>query len=403
MAAQVVLGLGGCIDYELSLSAATLGELIDEYGIDRSELTGPGPISSERDLLISVLRYLATGGGGEHFVASTAIIDAFSSRFTTKVAVGGTSVRAGIVMSRLGVPSTLHLVSVNDHVRALLPPDSTFISSGGHDTLYPHLIVQYGRNLRVRARDVDIRTPFPNRIIYVNDPANENLVVSDHLGELLRSADVFLISGLNAVRDPDVLDRRLLALRRHMGRLPAGAVVYFEDAAYHEPSFSRRVITALEGLVDIHGLNEDEMRAHVGHPVDLLSVSEVEHALADLRTVIRAPVIVVHTQFWSLAVGDGAETYGPLLDAGMSVATARYAYGDACADEQYAEIAARPDRTDAALFATELQARMGGVVCCRPGREVDVFQPTTVGLGDAFVGGFLAAVAKRRCSARAVG
>jgi ADP-dependent phosphofructokinase/glucokinase len=81
-------------------------------------------------------------------------------------------VRAGLLLSRLGVPSTLHLVSVNDTVRRLLPPETDHISSGTEDTFYPHLIVQYEQGLRIRAGDLDLTAPFPNRLIYVNDPAN---------------------------------------------------------------------------------------------------------------------------------------------------------------------------------------------------------------------------------------
>jgi ADP-dependent phosphofructokinase/glucokinase len=45
-------------------------------------------------------------------------------------------------------------------------------------------------------------------------------------------------------------------------------------------------------------------------------------------------------------------------------------------------------------FAAALEDRMGGVVRCLPGFRLDVAEPTTIGLGDAFVGGFLAAVAR---------
>jgi ADP-dependent phosphofructokinase/glucokinase len=38
---------------------------------------------------------------------------------------------------------------------------------------------------------------------------------------------------------------------------------------------------------------------------------------------------------------------------------------------------------------------MGGTVRCIPSFALDVENPTTVGLGDTFVGGFLAAVARK--------
>jgi hypothetical protein len=182
-ASRVVLGLGGCVDYELTLTADVLERLVTEYGVRALEVTGeptePAPVAGERDLVVSILGYVARGGGGEHFVASAPALETFAGRFPHRVTLGGTSVRAGILMSRLGVPATFHLVSLNDTVRRLLPSDSEYISSGVEDTFHPHLIVQYDRGLQIRAGDLDITAPFPNRLIYVNDPANGAMLLAD--------------------------------------------------------------------------------------------------------------------------------------------------------------------------------------------------------------------------------
>jgi sugar/nucleoside kinase (ribokinase family) len=396
MATHVTLGLGGCVDYELTLSAPVLTRLVGEYHIRDAELTSAVPVTSERDLVVSILGHLKEGGGGEHFVASSAALQAFAGRFATRMALGGTSVRAGIAMSRLGVPSTLHLVSVNDVVRRLLPPTCDYLHSGDSDTLFPHLIVEYDGTLRIRAGDIDLRARFPNRLIYVNDPANEALVLSDDLSCLLSDARIFLISGFNGIRDPDVLDQRLRALRHHMRRLPADALVYYEDAAFHEPTFSRRVRDALVQVIDVYGLNEDEMQAYLGRTVDLLSVPDVEQALTELRELIGAPTLVVHTKYWSAAVGERTDDYAEPVNAGIVLASTRYCYGDDYTDEHRALLQERPRRTESRDFAEALQARMGAVVRCLPGLDLDVARPTTIGLGDTFVGGFLAAVARRK-------
>jgi hypothetical protein len=52
-------------------------------------------------------------------------------------------------------------------------------------------------------------------------------------------------------------------------------------------------------------------------------------------------------------------------------------------------------REEALMFATALEERMGAVVRCVPGFRLDIAQPTTVGLGESFVGGFLAALVRR--------
>ena len=394
MAGDVVLGLGGGVDYELTLSAPIMEQLVGTYRIRDAELTSSATVTNERELVISILTYLKKGGGGEHFVASSECLSAFAARFPTRTTLGGTSVRAAKEMSRLGVPSTLHVVSINDVERRLLPADCDYIGSGDQDTLYPHLIVQYDQDMRIRAGDIDVCAPFPNRLIYVNDPANESMLLSGELGGLLRVARVFLISGFNAMRDRRVLDRRLSTLRSHMRELPAEAVVYYEDAGFHEPGLSRRVRDALLELIDIYGLNEDEMQAHLGCAVDLLSVPEVARALESLQALIPARTLVVHTKYWSAALGEGAGGYAGPLNEGIVIASTRYGHGDEYTDQDYELMRNGPRRTEAVEFAAALESRMGAVVRCLPGFRLDVAEPTTIGLGDAFVGGFLAAVAK---------
>jgi ADP-dependent phosphofructokinase/glucokinase len=395
VASRVVLGLGGCVDYELKLTVDVLEQLVADYRIVTAELTSPATVTSERDLVVSILGYVARGGGGEHFVASAPALETFADRFPHRVTLGGTSVRAAALMSRLGVPSTLHLVSVNDTVRRLLPPDGEYISSGAEDTFYPHLIVQYDRGLRIRTGDLNITAPFPNRLIYVNDPANSAMLLTDELGPRLRAADVFLISGFNAMRDKDELDERLGSLRSHMRQLAPGAVTYFEDAAYHEPAFSRRVRDSLLDGVDLYGLNEDEMQSYLEHPVDLLSAQEVAAALEAVHALIPVPTLVLHTKYWAAALGQRTREYEHALDTGTVMAATRYCHGDDFTDEDVDRLRAQPRRPESVIFAAALHERMGDKVRCVPGFALDVENPTTVGLGDAFVGGFLAAATRK--------
>jgi ADP-dependent phosphofructokinase/glucokinase len=391
-ASRVVLGLGGCIDYELTLTSDVLEELVATYDIGAAELTSPATVTSERDLVVSILGYVARGGGGEHFVTSAPALATFAGRFPHRATLGGTSVRAGLMMSRLGVPSTLHLVSVNDTVRRLLPPDTAYIASSAEDTFYPHLIVQYRKGMRVRAGDVDITAPFPNRLIYVNDPANSAMLLTDDLGDRLGAAQVFLISGFNAMRDQDELDERLGSLRKHMRQLPPGAVTYFEDAAYHQPAFSHRVRDTLLDDIDMYGLNEDEMQSYVGRPVDLLSARDVADALETVHTLIPAPLLVLHTKYWAATLGERAGEYADALDTGIVMAATRYSHGDDFTTDDVDRLRRWPRRPESIAFASALRERMGDAVHCVPAFALDVENPTTVGLGDTFVGGFLAAV-----------
>src|SRR6478752_3451329 len=274
-AGKPVLGLGGCIDYELRISGSGLTELVDRYRITPDELAGPMRISTERDLVVSILGYLARGAGGEHHVESLDMLEGFATRFDHRIALGGTSVRAGLAMSRLGVPSRLHLVCFNEHFARLLPAEVSYISSGFDGAVFPHLIVQYDAGTSVTVGDGVLTAPFPNRLIYVNDPANETMAIRNDLGTILSSTRMFLIAGFNAVADEEVLGERLLTVREHMRRLPADALVYYEDAGFHQPGFNRRVHGALLDAVHLYGLNEDELQSYLGRPVDLCSAADM--------------------------------------------------------------------------------------------------------------------------------
>jgi ADP-dependent phosphofructokinase/glucokinase len=172
-------------------------------------------------------------------------------------------------------------------------------------------------------------------------------------------------------------------------------VTYFEDAAYHEPAFSRRVRDTLLDEVDLYGLNEDEMQSYLEHPVDLLSAQEVADALEAVHALIPVPTLVLHTKYWAAALGERTREYEPALETGTVMAATRYCHGDDFTDEDVDRLRRQPRRPESVIFAAALHERMGDKVRCVPGFALDVENPTTVGLGDAFVGGFLAAATRK--------
>ncbi len=118
------------------------------------------------------------GAGGERFVASPAIVEAFAAHFPRRITLGGTCVRAALAMDRLGLRSTVHLVSIDDHVRRLLPDTVGYLCSAADDSTEPHLIIQFGAGAGVRVGDTELRSPHPNRVILVNDLPNELLALT---------------------------------------------------------------------------------------------------------------------------------------------------------------------------------------------------------------------------------
>ncbi|MEO8261690.1 MAG: ADP-dependent glucokinase/phosphofructokinase [Pseudolysinimonas sp.] len=390
MSVRLVLGLGGTVDFEIVWDSAVFEQLIEEYRIGPADLGTDVAIVDERTLVITILAFLELGAGGERFIASSGIVHRFAARFDTRVTLGGTGVRAGIAMDSLGVPTVQHLVSIDDNVRRLLPPSMRWISSAHEDTLDPHLIIQFTQGSRVRAGDIDIVAPAANRLIVANDPPNREMRLSPDLTAELATADAFLISGFNTMTDAALLDARLEELVAAMEALPPDALVFYEEAGFYVDAFRERVRDAIVDRVDIYSMNEDELEEYVGRRVDLLDPDAVAAAVTDVRQTVAAPTLVVHTRHWALAVGPRAGAFTEALRGAVTMAATRYRSGDGHTAAHYVETSSLPLQPDAVTFSAAVEQRLQDAVCVAA-FELDAQHATTVGLGDTFVGGFLAA------------
>ena len=390
---QLVLGLGGTVDYELRWDSAVFDRLAFEHRVRRHELTASAPIVDERSLLVAVLALVAAGTGAERFVASSEVVEAFSSHFEYAVTLGGTGVRAGLVLDSLGIPSVQHLVSIDDNVRRLLPPGVSFVSSATEDTLDPHLIVQYPVGAHVRLLDADILSPSANRLIFANDPPNREMRLAPALDEALTTASVFLVSGFNTMQDHALLAQRLDELQQAMRALPADALVYYEDAGFYTRAFSETVRAQLLPSIDVYGMNEDELQEYLGRTVDLLDPADVIRAIGEVRVIIPVPALVVHTRHWALAVGPDAAMHRAALESAVRVAATRFRLGDGFTAADAEETAAMDRHRGGATLVAAVEDAVADAVGV-PAFSLDVETPTTIGLGDTFVGGFLAAHAQ---------
>lgn len=390
---KLVLGLGGTVDYELRWDSAVLERLAREHDVRLDELATTSPIDDERSLLVAVLGLAAAGIGAERFVSSSDVVERFAAHFDFAVTLGGTGVRAGLVLDSLGIPSVQHLVSIDDNVRRLLPERISVVSSADEDTLDPHLIVQYPAGAHVRLLDGEIVSPSANRLIFANDPPNRSMAIAAGLAEALEDASAFLISGFNTMQDHDLLVRRLRELLTAMARLAAGALVYYEDAGFYTRSFAETVRGRLLPHIDVYGMNEDELQEYLGRAVDLLDPAQVAEALTEIRRLIPVPALVVHTHCWAIAIGPDAARHRAALDSAVRVAATRYRLGDGFTAADAEETAAMHRHHGGAALVREIEDTIPDAVGVAA-FSLDVASPTTIGLGDTFVGGFLAAHAQ---------
>lgn len=389
MGSRLLLGLGNCVDYEIGWDAQIFNDLIAHHGIHLSELDPWIPVVDERSLLLSVLGYFQAGEGGERGVSDVDTVKDFARHFTVRPSLGGTNVRAAIALARIGVPTRLHLVCANATVRALLPGSCSYITSSLSEELSPHLIVQFSAGDEILIEGRPLVAARANRAIYVNDVLNQSMKLADNLGAEVKNSLVFLIAGVNAITEDAVLRDRMEAIRTICKSAPDTYVVY-EDAGFHDPSTSEQVIRTLADVIDLHGMNEDEFQVHVGRKVDLLSAEDVHLALLHLRERLAARILVVHTKDWALAFGDRASEFRDSLVGGIKLAVARYCHGDDFSPADVDAVSNLQLSEAGRDFARAIEALSPGTITCVPGPKTDVLRPTTVGLGDTFVGGFLA-------------
>lgn len=392
MKEKIILGLGNNIDYEIVWNSKVFEDMIAKYEIRHDELSKEIAVNNERDLVVSILGFLKEEVGGERYVSSPDIIEKFAKNFERRITMGGTSVRAATAMRKLGYTSALHLVTINDHVRRLLPQDCPYVCSAGEEGVYPHLIVQFCQGVKVTASDIDIYTSSSNRIIYVNDKDNQEMKLNENLSELITDAEVFLISGFNAMHRKTLLEERLQALLKIMAALPEKAAVFYEDACFHDAGLSKQVRDSLIGEIDIYSLNEDELQGYLKRKPDLLKPDQMISALEDVHKLIPVPVIVLHTRYWALAYGMNAASFEEALKGGINMAGTRFRFGDDFTMENYHETAENALRNEGVIFADEINRLLGEKVCCLACIQAAESKATAIGLGDAFVGGFLPAL-----------
>lgn len=388
---RVIFGLGNSIDLESVWDDGIFCSLVKKYGITANEISTQTSISSlesERDVVVNILSFMQQGIGGEMYVSDNAIINQYASRFSCTRTLGGTGVRAANAAFKRGLRPSLHLVTQSDEMQQLLPSDCSYLCSSTSNSYSPHLIVQFAKGQKVSVNDINIIAPQSNRVILVHDVQNTELKLHVLLGDWLEDAELFLISGFNAMRNELLLRTRLDTLGDMVKHIAKDATVFYEDACYHQPLFSSIVNTAITPYVDIFSMNEDELEQYIGMKINLLNANEVFEALKRIKELICVPFLVVHTRHWALAVGHDAKRLAPALRGGIAMATTRYRLGDCFSENEYQETCRMLPEQSGVKFCDELTQIARDIVWCEPSLQVTALTPTTIGLGDAFVGGF---------------
>ena len=382
----ILLGMGNSLDYDVAWQPQATVALAAECGIDTwPEI--PVRIRDERDLLCAILAYAAAGVGTERAVESVEVIESVASKLGFRESLGGTGVRAGRVLDLLGIDCTVHLSSVLPQTELLLWPHSHYLAGRRASTPYPHLIIQFRDDEAVTVGGISRTPPRPNRLIFVNDPDNADLDLAPELPAAVSACSMWLISGINAIADYIHLAERLEQIGDLTRTMRPGSWVVYEDSGFHNEELADVALATMAGVCDIVGMNEDEFIRHLSAPVDLDDPLSVGSALADLAARWGISNLVVHSARWAAAIGPQAEQLRPALTEGVLAGAARFSRGDAMTQQDLTALRSTPRNPTGAAVVAGLE-RSGFVAV--PGFDLHPHESVTVGLGDSFVGGFLA-------------
>lgn len=396
MKKQIALGFQNTVDFELAWEAHTLERLIEQHGICKQDIRCDIPIQTERDLLLVLLSYMMAGTGSERTVRSSEVTRGFASHFSYQVTLGGTAIRAAIAMSHIGVPSTVHACSLNRHFTALIPDSVSWIASvpDEGENFHPHVILQYPLHAHIHANDIDFTTQRANRVIFAHDPPSEQLYIHPGFAQAIADSNVFLAASYNVIREESVLRDRLRSTIDIIRSLPADCVTVMEDACFESPRIRQIVTDTLSPYLHLFSMNEDELQDRAGQSFDLLDPKAVAQAIQTVYRQIQVPILVCHTAYWALAYGQNPESVRTALESGIAMAATRFRLGDHFSRADFEQSKQWAERPAGISFSQALARYLEPQrLVCLPGKDLDqISRPTTIGLGDAFIGGMLPAL-----------
>ena len=398
MSERIAMGFHTCVDYELVWDTQVVEEQIRAFGIHADELRMDIEVDSERAIWIVCLAHFKEGIGGETVPDKSEDCESFADHFKYEITLGGTPTRAAIVLDHLGYNTVLQTSCYNEHVKRLMPKRIQALPGVGkeHNKVYPHVVLQCRKGVRIHANDIDFVTPRENRIMISRDIDSLHMpILPDEFGRMITGAEVFLLGCFSEVIDKTVMQDCMEKTRALLAHLKKDAVVVMEDGCYVKKELRHYVHEQLSSDIDILSMNEDELQEYIGRRIDILDPQAVTDALAYVHKNTGVETLVVHSAAWALAYGDHAAGMRKALEGGVMAASTRFRIGDGFTPEDYAATEEIPDREDSKEFCAELSRMLGTRICSIPSKDLSyVEHPTVVGLGDSFAGGLLPGLLK---------
>jgi ADP-dependent phosphofructokinase/glucokinase len=404
------LGLGNNVDEEIAWDQKVLQDLIIEH-LSSSEIPEqlPGHIATPGDFLTLVVILFRQGKGAELPLMNEAMCRFLKKHFQCQRTLGGTGARAGRALATLGFRVFVHLNILSDTVRDLLDVPALYTVLGqemvkladlndlGQDHYAPHFIVQFSEGDELQIGRETIRCPQSNRVILPYDEINTTLILNssyfNHIVNMGKGVASVVVSGFNAMIDEELLLIRLQEVADALQPIKSQKTpIYLEDGGYHRPAYKQHVLRQLGPIVDVFGMNEDELTDISGlhhKTVDITDLFSILNSLEFLFEQYNLRNVILHTKDFALYYGQ--DRYDE-IEAGLTLANAlagtRARIGrDGTLDEIHTTLAL-PESPQGRSFQQQAQNTiLNRYLVVSPARYIP--QPScTIGLGDTFVAGF---------------
>jgi len=202
-----------------------------------------------------------------------------------------------------------------------------------------------------------------------------------------------VISGFNAMVDEGLLLTRLQRVAQALKPIQSSKIpIYLEDGGYHKPAYKQHVLRHLGPVVDVFGMNEDELVDTVGShqkTVDLTDLHSILNGLECVFEQYKLRNVIVHTKDFALYYGQ--DRYNE-IEAGLALANAlagtRARMSRDGTLNEIRTTLALPESPQGRIFQQQAQNTISNrYLVVSPARYIP--QPScTIGLGDTFVAGF---------------
>ena len=383
---KVALGFTDTVDYELDWDSVNLNSLIQQLGISSDDIKYYSSVSSLKDLISFMIYFMQKNEGCGLFIDNGAPVFELLKKCEYTVSLGGTAVRASSVLTDAGIECNLSLSSINDIVKKKLSPLCRTWCALDYDYDAPHIVLQYPCGEEIHGAGFCFTTSRANRLIFTCDTSNSNLTVHQGFLDSLVGCDVFVISSFELIEDEKLLLSILSAVDNALDEY--NGIVFYEDACFKIRKHALIVNDMLSKHTHIHSMNEDEFAFYLGQKADLLDSSYMENALHAVYEKIKSHILLLHTSKYCILYGNGCDELKNALESGVLYSSARFGYGDNVTNNIIEEIR-NSGKYDAEgiCFTAEIEKKCRCI--CIPSYDVHTEKPTTIGLGDTFVGGFV--------------